>query len=173
MSNPVNYINPKRRVSAQGKDLTEKVVHINRVAKVVKGGRRFNFSAVVVVGDGQGNVGVGLGKAHEVPDAIRKGANIARRSLVRVPLKGHSIPHPIRVRLAAAQVFLRPTGNGAGLIAGGSARVVLEMAGVTDVSAKSLGSSNALNLAKATIYALSHLHDSEEIAKRTHQGVRS
>ncbi len=147
------------KVDPEGLDLTEKVVFINRVAKVVKGGRRFNFTAVVVVGDGRGHVGIGMGKAHEVPEAIRKGASVAKRSLIRVPMDGSTVPHPIRSRFAASDILIKPAPPGTGLVAGGSARIVLEMAGVHDVTAKSLGSSNPVNLVKATMKALSELRE--------------
>lgn len=166
MPNPLKYIDPKRRVDSQGLDLTEKVVFINRVAKVVKGGRRFNFTAVVVVGDGQGHVGVGLGRAHEVPEAIRKGGSVARRSLIRVPMRDSTIPHLINAKFAASKVLIKPAPPGSGLKAGGSARAVLEMTGVRDATAKSLGNSNAANLAKATILALSQLRDPKEAEER-------
>ena len=166
MPNPLKYIDPKRKADLQGLELTEKVVFINRVAKVVKGGRRFNFTAVVVVGDGQGHVGMGMGKAHEVPEAIRKGGAVARRSLIRVPMAGTTVPHPIWAKFAASRVLIKPAPPGAGLKAGGSARAVLEMAGVRDVAAKSLGNNNAANLAKATILALSRLQDPKEAQER-------
>jgi len=142
-------------------DLSEKVVSINRVAKVVKGGRRFSFSALVVVGDGDGNVGLGLGRANEVPEAIRKGATEARRDMMKVPLKGTTLPHPITVRVNAARIVMRPASEGTGVIAGGAVRAIMEAAGVRDVLAKSLGSRNPINVARATMHGLSQLRDPE------------
>ncbi len=147
--------------------LNDKLVFINRVAKVVKGGKRLSFSALVITGDGNGHVGIGLGKANEVPAAINKAGSIAKKSLIKVKLAGTSIPYKIKVKFGAAVVLLRPAAPGTGVIAGGSVRAVLEAVGIKDILSKSLGSSNRINTAKATMLALSRLRNpEEELAKR-------
>ena len=150
--------------------LEERVVQINRVAKVVKGGRRFSFSAVVVVGDGAGHVGVGLGKAGEVPESIRKGVEDAKKNLIKIPMVGTTIPHEVNVEYSASRVMLKPASQGTGVIAGGSVRAVLEAAGVRDILSKIYGSTNPVNVTRATIEALRGLHSAEELSAR--RGVK-
>jgi small subunit ribosomal protein S5 len=147
--------------------LTDKLVYVNRVAKVVKGGKRMSFSALVVTGDGAGHVGVGLGKANEVPVAINKANADARKNLISVRMEGSSIPHEIELKMGSAKILLKPAAPGTGIIAGGSMRAVLELSGVKDILTKSLGTSNKTNVARATVLALSRLKNpAEEIARR-------
>src|SRR4051812_12589146 len=152
--------------------LEERVVQINRVAKVVKGGRRFSFSAVIVVGDGSGHVGVGLGKAGEVPEAIRKGVEDAKKHLVKIPMVGTTIPHEVRTVFSASPVMLEPASQGTGVIAGGSVRAVVEAAGIRDILSKVTGSTNPVNVTRATLDALRELKSAEELSARRGVQVR-
>jgi small subunit ribosomal protein S5 len=157
---PISKIDPSEL------ELSDKLIDVNRVVKVVKGGKRLSFSALVTTGDGNGHVGIGIGKANEVPAAINKGGAIAKKNLIKVPLSGTTIPHEMTVRFGAAKVLLKPAAPGTGIIAGGCIRAVIETTGVKDILTKSLGSPNHINVAKATMLALSQLRDPKEAAAR-------
>jgi small subunit ribosomal protein S5 len=160
---PISKIDPTELT------LNDKLVYINRVTKVVKGGKRLSFSALVVTGDGNGHVGIGVGKANSVPEAISKAGATAKKGLIKVLLNGTTIPHEISVRFGAAKVLLKPAAPGTGIIAGGSVRAVAEAAGIKDILTKSLGSANRINTAKATILALSQLREPKEVLARRKQ----
>lgn len=162
---------PLSHIDATELNLNEKLIDVNRVAKVMKGGKRLRFSALVVTGDGEGHVGLGIGKANEVPTAINKGGAKARKNLIKVPLAGSTIPHEITINFGAARVLLKPAAPGTGVIAGGSVRAVLEAAGVKDILTKSLGTSNHINVAKATMRALSELRNPEEVLTTRKAGI--
>jgi small subunit ribosomal protein S5 len=155
------------RLDLNRMDLKERMVSLNRCSKVVKGGRRFSYAAIMVVGDGQGHVGVGMGKARETPEAIRKGIEQAKKSLFRVPVSGNTIPHEVLVSFGAAKVLLKPAAPGTGVIAGGAVRAVVEAAGISDILSKSLGSSNKVNVVRATEAALRKLVTAEQVTRRT------
>lgn len=163
----------EKRVKAGDLQLKDKLVYIGRVAKVVKGGRRFSFTSVIVTGDGNGYVGIGLGKANEVSNAIAKGTEDARKNLVKIPLYKGTIPHAVIGKYGAGKVLLKPASPGTGLIAGGGVRAVLEAAGVQDVLTKSMGSSNSHNIVKATMSALKSLNDAKMIASRRNSDIQS
>ncbi len=155
------------RLDTNRMDLKERMVSLNRCSKVVKGGRRFSYAAIMVVGDGQGQVGVGMGKARETPEAIRKGIEQAKKSMFRVPVSGNTIPHEVLVSFGAAKVLLKPAAPGTGVIAGGAVRAVVEAAGISDILSKSLGSSNKVNVVRATEAALRRLTTADQVARRT------
>ena len=159
-----NYGGPRTQSYGERSDIQERVVSLNRVAKVVKGGRKFSFSALIVVGDGSGRVGAGLGKAREVPEAIRKGVEIAKRNMITVPMVGTTIPHEMRYKWGAARILLKPAAPGTGVISGGAMRAVVELAGIKDILTKSTGTNNPINTVRATLEALQAMRTAQDVA---------
>lgn len=159
-----NYGGPRTQSYGERSDIQERVVSLNRVAKVVKGGRKFSFSALIVVGDGSGRVGAGLGKAREVPEAIRKGVEIAKRNMISVPMVGTTIPHEVRYKWGAARILMKPAAPGTGVISGGAMRAVVELAGIKDILTKSTGTNNPINTVRATLEAIQSMRTAQDVA---------